>query len=156
MLLALPQRRTDAERREDNKAELEVLQAIETGSSPQVDRTLLRELLHRSPGLLPNLLDPTEVHNYQSALAGISAYKHRVQAIRCEYLHVRIQNEELEKQLMQSRGEIERLQRHVEYLDAIIHQMQASRGWKLVEKCSRLRQTVSQRVERLLGLAKTE
>ncbi|HEY7309629.1 MAG TPA: hypothetical protein VH643_09760 [Gemmataceae bacterium] len=160
ILLALPQRRTDGDlgpnqdHRDCDEQELERLQMIETGSSPQIESALLRELLHRSPGLLPNLLDPTEVHNYSSALAGISSYKHRLQAIRGEYIHARIRAEDLEVQLKQSRYEIERLQKHIEYLDAIIEQMRASRGWKLVEKCSRLRQTVSSLVGRLLGSAK--
>lgn len=157
MLLALPQRQMDfaagsrEEKREDDEPGLELLQAIETDSSPRVERVLLRELLQRSPGLLPNLVDPTEVHNYQSELAGVSAYKHRLQAIRCEYINARIRAEDLETQLKQSRYELHCLQKHIEFLDAIIHQMRASRGWKLVEKCSQLRQTVSRLVGRLLG-----
>jgi hypothetical protein len=160
VLLALPQRRTNAaiETHPDpatpDEPALASLQAIETGSSPQVESALLRELLQRSPAMLPSLVDPTEVHNYQSALAGISAYKHRLQAIRCEYMRARIRAEDLEIQLKESHYEIGCLQKHIEYLDGIIGKMRASRGWQLVEKCSRLRQSVSRLVGRLLGSAK--
>jgi hypothetical protein len=159
VLLALPQRRTNAaigthaDSATPDEPALASLQAIETGSSPQVESALLRELLQRSPGLLASLVDPTAVHNYRGALAGISAYKHRLQAIRGEYIQARIRAEELEIQLKESRYEIGCLQKHIEYLDGILGQMRASRGWQMVEKCSQLRRSISRLVGRLLGSA---
>lgn len=153
MLLALPARRSESNR-DDGASELPLLHAIETGSSPQIESALLRELLHRSPGLLANLTDPAEVHSYAGAPAALNAYKQRLQAIRGEYINARIRAEELETQLKQAQYEIHCLQKHVAFLDGIIAHMRASRGWKLVEKCSELRRSIAARLGRIRGTAK--
>lgn len=146
VLLALPQRRTDGEpamHEAGTESCLEQLQAIETGSGPKVERDLLVELLARSPGLERGLADPSEVHNYHNPLAGVNAYKHRLHALRCEYVNVRLRIYDLETQLDQSRYRVEVLEKHIRFLDATLEQMCASRAWKLVERCSRWRRSVS-------------
>ena len=134
------------ENRPDDESGLELLQAIEMDSCPQAELALLRQLLHRA--------DPTDLRNYPGPLADLSACKHRLQAMRCEYISARVRAEELEVELKKSRYEVGRLEKHTQFLQSTLDQMQASRAWRLVEKCSRLRQTVSrlfQRGRTLLG-----
>lgn len=100
---------------------LEQLHLIEIGSGPRIETTLLRERLARSPGLGQELADPTEIQNYSHPLAGVNAYKHRLHALRCENIYLRVRLQELETQL---------------------EQIRASRGWKLLEKYRRWRRTV--------------
>ncbi|GEM_PF-3781510 len=57
-----------------------------------------------------------------NGLAGVNAYKHRLHALRCENINLRRRLYDLETQL---------------------NQMRATRGWKLLEKYRRWRQTVS-------------
>jgi hypothetical protein len=122
---------------------LDQLQAIETGCGPKVETALLTELLARSPGLAPSLVDPAEVHNYHNPNAAVNAYKHRLHGLRCEYASARLRIYDLETQLDQSRYRALVLEKQVQFLDAVLEQMRASRGWKLVEKCSRWRRIVS-------------
>ncbi len=144
VLLALPQRRTDGEAAIGAETCLAKLHVIETASGPKVERDLLVDLLERSPGLEQALADPSEIHSYHNPLAGTNAYKHRLHALRCEYVNVRLRIYDLETQLDQSRYRVEVLEKHVRFLNATLEQMRASRAWKLVEKCNRWRRNVSQ------------
>jgi len=145
VLLALPRRVESQTPRAEESGEpcLEQLQVIETGCGPKVETALLVDLLSRNLGLAETLADPSEVHSYHNPLASVNAYKHRLHAIRCEYVSARLHIYDLEKQLNQSRYRVEVLEKHVQFLDATLEQMRASRGWKLVEKCSRWRKIVS-------------
>jgi len=142
VLLALPPRRIDTKSRppdDSGEAVLEQLQIIEMGCGPKVESALLVDLLSRSPGLEESLVDPAEVHSYANPLAGVNAYKHRLHALRCEFVNVRLLLHELETQLEQSRYRNEVLEKHVHFVDATIEEMRASRAWKWAEKCSRWR-----------------
>jgi hypothetical protein len=145
VLLALPPRRVECQPpRAEASGEpcLEQLYLIETGCGPKVETALLVDLLSRNLDLAETLVDPSEVHNYHNPLASVNAYKHRLHAIRCEYVSARLRIFDLEAQLDRSRSRVEVLERHVQFLDATLEQMRASRGWKLVEKCSRWRKIV--------------
>lgn len=109
VFLALPRRGED----EESSTCLEQLQAIETGSGPKVETELLFELFKRSPGLEQSLVDPTEVHNYHNLLASVNAYKHRLHAIRCEYVDLRMR------------------------LESELNQVRASRMWRLANELHR-------------------
>ena len=142
VLLALPPRRSPGPSRSQEVGEevfLDQLQIIETGCGPQVESALLRDLLSRSPGLEEGLVDPAEVHSYPNPLAAVNAYKHRLHALRCEFVNVRLLLHELETQLNQSRYRNEVLEKHVRFLDGTLEAMRASRAWKWAEKCSRWR-----------------
>jgi len=146
VLLALPPRRVKsqtARAEESGEPFLEQLQVIETGCGPKVEAALVVDLLSRNLGVGETLADPSEVHNYHSPLASVNAYKHRLHALRCEYVNARLRIYDLETQLDQSRYRVEVLEKHVKFLDATLEQMRTSRGWKLVEKCSRWRRLVS-------------
>lgn len=146
VLLSLPTRRGEkqpATGEESSDPILERLHVIETGSGPRVETTLLTDLLKRHLGLDQVLTDPLEVQLYHNPLASINAYKHRLHALRCEYVNARMRIYDLETQLDQSRYRVEVLEKHVRFLDGTLEQMRASRGWQLVEKCSRWRRIVS-------------
>jgi hypothetical protein len=130
VVLALPPRRAETE------ACLQQLQAIETGSAPKAEFALLVDLLTRSPGLTATLADPTEVRNYHHPLASVQAYKHRMHALRVEYAQAQQRIHDLEIQLDQAHYHIEVLRKHVQFLDATLERMRASRAWKTAEKCS--------------------
>ncbi|HEY7426605.1 MAG TPA: hypothetical protein VH682_20385 [Gemmataceae bacterium] len=134
------------EKPQDDEPGLELLQVIETDGCPQAELALLRDLLHSA--------DPTELRNYPDPLADLGACKHRLQAMRCEYISARVRAEELEEELKKSRYDVGRLEKHTQFLQSTLDQMRASRAWRLVEKCNRLRRTVSrlfQRGRTLLG-----
>lgn len=133
---------------------LEQLEVIETGSGPQVEAAFLKDLLARSPGLGPTLADPFEVHDYHNPLASVNAYKHRLHALRCEFVNVRLRLHELETQLTQSSYHREVLEKHVQFLNATLTQMQASRAWKLAEKISRWHRLLSRWLGRLSSVAR--
>jgi hypothetical protein len=152
ILLALPARRRDAEACEPG---LEQLQVIETTSGPKVERSLLVELLTRSPGLAQSLGDPQEVHNYHHPLAGVNAYKHRFHALRCEFVNTRLRTVELEQQLARSQERVERLENHIQFLDHTLTQMHASRAWQWAERLSRWQRSLVDGLGRLLAKRKT-
>jgi hypothetical protein len=85
------------------------------------------ELLKGSLGLPPNFAELTEVHIDPSPLADLNAYKHRLQALRCEYAGARLRGLELEEQLAEARLRIL-------HLDATLTQIYASRFWKVRER----------------------
>ncbi|MHB1422053.1 MAG: hypothetical protein ACYC3I_02420 [Gemmataceae bacterium] len=116
---------------------------IETGSGPSVEMDLLTRLLAGSPGLAMSLADPVEVHNYHNPNAAVNAYKHRLHGLRCEYVNARVRIHDLETQLDQSRYHREVLEKQVRFLENTLEQMRASRGWKLVERCSRWRRSTT-------------
>jgi len=125
VLLSLPGRPKDCQPDgEEAAAEtcLEQIHLIETGSGPRIETALLRELLARSPELEKGLTDPAEVQNYHHPLASVNAYKHRLHALRCENINLRLRVHDLETQL---------------------NWMRATRGWQLLEKYRRWRRTVS-------------
>lgn len=151
MLLTLP-RRTNSEPpalERSGASELQQFQLIETACGPKAERDLLFEVLSRSPGLTQSLTDPTEVHNYHNPLASVNAYKHRMHALRCEYVTLRLRNDDLETQVSE-------LARHIRFLEATLEQMRASRGWKLVEKCSQWRRSARRWLQRLPGWPKSK
>jgi hypothetical protein len=157
VLLALPPRRTENRHGAPQASVdpcLEQLQVIETGCGPRVEAALLKDLLTRSPGLGPTLADPFEVHNYHNPLAALNAYKHRLHALRCEFVNVRLRLHELETQLNQSNYHRQVLEKHVQFLDATLTQMQASRAWKLTEKCSRWHRLLSQWLGRIFAVVR--
>lgn len=142
VLLALPLRRGDSQAAEDGERDepcLEQFQVIETGCGPPVETALLVELLTRSTGLGPGLADPAEVHHYHNPLAAVNAYKHRLHGLRCDYVNARLRIRDLETQLER----LQLLEKHVRFLEDTLTEMRASRGWQLVEKCSRWRRTLS-------------
>lgn len=138
ILLTLPGQRTDCPP-EDGEATgascLEQIHLIETDSGPRIETTLLKELLARSPELDKVLADSAEVQNSPHPLAGVNAYKHRLHALRCENINLRLRVQELETQL---------------------HRMRATRGWQLLEKYRRWRQTVSGWLQPIFKADKSE
>jgi hypothetical protein len=138
-VLALPSRRNDPD---DPEASLEKLEAIATGTAPQVEMALLTELLTRSPGLAQGLADPHETHNYQHPLAGVNAYKHRLHALRCEFVNTRLRAVELEEQLTNARERNQRLENHVAFLEDTLTHMRQSRAWQWAERFSRWGRTL--------------
>lgn len=130
VLLALPRRGWD-DQLAPGETCLEQLQVIETGSGPKVETALLLESLKRSPGLEQSLVDPVEVHNYHNALADINAYKHRLHAIRCEYVELRMR---LESELVQVRMRLE----------SELAQVRASTMWRLANEFHRWRKLLVQ------------
>src|SRR5579875_2478743 len=87
---------------------LEQLYLIETERGPRSETALLKEVLRRCP-------------EWEPELAYVNAYKHRLHALRCENVNLRLRIQDLETQL---------------------NQMRATRGWKLLEKYSQGRRTV--------------
>lgn len=157
VLLALPSRPMEsalASRDAGGEAFLEQLQVLATGSGPKVETALLLDLLSQSPGMDKGLVDPAELHGYPNPLAAINAYKHRLHALRCEFVNVRLSLHELETQLTQSRYRNEVLEKHVRFLDATLEEMRSSRAWKWVQKCSRWRRIVTAWCERLRQIAR--
>jgi hypothetical protein len=155
VLLTLP-RRIESQpgpQQDSGEAFGERLQILETGCGPRVDTALLVDLLSRSPGLEKSLVDPVEVHGYPNPLAAVNAYKHRLHALRCEFVNVRLRMHDLETQLNQSRYRNEVLEKHVRFLDATLEEMQASRAWKWVEKISRWRRIMAGWRERFYQVA---
>jgi hypothetical protein len=152
IFLALPRPSAQPENEGDaSKGWLERLHLIETEGGPKVEQSLLVEMLNRSSGFPEYLADPAEVQNYHNPFASLNAYKHRIQAIRCEFVNAHLRAESLALQLAESRSAIQRLEQHTEYLRFTLEQMQASRAWKLLEKCSGWRRAVSQLIGRILG-----
>lgn len=97
-----------------------------------MESALLMDLLTRSPGLGQALADPLEAHNSPNPLAAVNAYKHRLHALRCEYVNLRLD--------LLERCEV--LEKHVQFLEATLEEIRTSRAWKLVERCSRFRRIV--------------
>lgn len=116
VLLALPGRQTECRSPGE-----EAIHLLETGSGPRIETALLREMLARDPHLAKCLADPTETPNHPHPLAGVNAYKHRLHALRCENVNLRLRVHDLETQLSR---------------------MRATRGWQLLEKYRRWRRTV--------------
>lgn len=116
VLLALPMRQMDCPSSNE-----ETIHLLETGSEPRIETALLRELLARSPQLANCLADSTEPLNSRHPLAGVNAYKHRLHALRCENVNLRLRVHDLETQLSG---------------------MRATRGWQLLEKYRCWRRTM--------------
>lgn len=154
VLLALPRRRTNHSSEEQGECSepcREQLHVIEVGSGPKVEAALLKDLLTRSPDLQQALADPCEVQNYANTLAAVNAYKHRLHALRCEFVNVRLRIYDLETKLDQSCYDREVLQKRIRFLEATLEQMRASRAWKLAEKCSLWSRSLSQRLRRVFS-----
>jgi hypothetical protein len=142
----LQERRTMA-----NSADGGQLHAVETGWTPAAESTLLMDLLTRSPGLSQSLSDPTEVQDDQNPLVRVNAYKHRLHALRCEYVHAHLQTLDQGAQLAESRLRIARLEERIKHLEGTLEQMQATRVWRAAVTCNRWRRTVSQYLRRIGG-----
>lgn len=124
VLLALPGRQTDCRPPcEETASEPwpEPIHLLDIGCGPRVETALLREMLARNPQLAKCLADPTETPNNAHPHAGINAYKHRLHALRCENVNLRLRVHDLETQLSR---------------------MRATRGWQLLEKYRRWRRIV--------------
>lgn len=111
------------------------LQAMETGYRSESEAKLLRDAL----ALTLNATDPLELPNYRTPRAHLNAYRHRLQALRRDYVNVRLRVLEVEEQLTEARS--------------LIEQMRASRGWKIVEQYRRWRRSISRCFQSLRGLA---
>lgn len=116
VLLVLPMRQSNCPPPDEDTIHL-----LETGSEPRFETALLRELLARSPQLAKCLADSTEPLDSRHPLAGINAYKHRLHALRCENVNLRLRVHDLETQL---------------------NRMRATRGWQVLQKYRRWRRIV--------------
>jgi hypothetical protein len=134
-----------ARRTEDAQGCLEQLQVIETGCGPEVESAALRDLLTRSAGLRDSLADPIEAHTYPNPFAGANAYKHRLHALRCEYVQTRVRALELEEQLAHARLLIASLESRV----TLLEQMKSSFVGKVIVRGFRYWWAVCQRLRRL-------
>lgn len=114
------------------------LHAIETGFHSESEINSLRDALTRSL----DDADPLELPSYRSPRARRNAYLHRLQALRRDYVNVRLRVVEVEEQLREARS--------------LIEQMRASRGWKIVERYRRCRRMFSSCFQRLRGLARRD
>jgi hypothetical protein len=124
VLLVLPGRQMDCPSPYEESAGEpcpEPILLLDIGSKPRVDTALLREMLGRNPHLAKCLADPTETPNHPHPLAGVNAYKHRLHALRCENVNLRLRVHDLETQLSR---------------------MRATRGWQLLERYRRWRRIV--------------
>lgn len=108
---------------------LKQLQVIETGWGPEGESALLRDLLTPSQGAA-------------SGRARRNAYKHRLHALRRDYVNAHLRTLELEDQLSQARLQILRLEARVQHLSGTLEQMRARLVWKVVERCRRWRRLV--------------
>ena len=125
---------------ENGEGCLEQLQAIETGWGPESESALLRDLLAQSL----EIADPLEVPSYPNPLAGFNAYKHRLHALRCDYVNARLRVLDVEDQLTQSRLRGQQLENHVKFLEATLEQMRATLTWRVRERCRHWYRTVSE------------
>src|SRR5262249_17319592 len=114
-LLARQERRWAVENSEEC---LKQLQTIETGWAPEGESALLRDLLTPSHGS-----------------ANRNAYKHRLHALRRDYVNAHLRTLDLEDQLSQARLRILRLEARVQHLSGTLEQMRARLVWKVVERC---------------------
>lgn len=130
-------------REEDHELALEQLHAIEGSCGPKVESALLMDLLKRSLQITSGLADPTEVHNYHNPLATLNAYKHRMQAVRCEYVAAHLRTIELEEELAEARLRILRLEARVQHLELTLQNIHASRVWQMRERCARYWRTLT-------------
>ncbi len=94
------------------------LHIIETESGPSTEKARVLELLRYSPEVGSCLADPTEVHAYHNPLASVNAYKHRLHAIRCEYVEMRMR------------------------LEDELHRIRSSALWRLANRLHRWRDSV--------------
>jgi hypothetical protein len=120
---------------------LKQLQAIETGWVSEGESALLRDLLTPSHGS-----------------ANRNAYKHRLHALRRDYVNSHLRTLDLEDQLSQARLRILRLEARVQHLSGTLEQMRARLVWKMVERCRRWRRMVPVWLRHLrrLGRSKNE
>ncbi|HEY7426969.1 MAG TPA: hypothetical protein VH682_22230 [Gemmataceae bacterium] len=125
---------------ENGEVCLEQLQAIETGWGPESELALLRDLLTRSPGCA----DPLDVPNDPNSLARFNAYKHRLHALRCDYVNARLRVLDVEDRLTQSRLRGQQLENHVKFLEATLDQMRATLTWRVRERCRHWWWTISE------------
>lgn len=102
----------------NDKSCLGQLYIIETESGPSTEKGFVLEVLKNSPEVGACLADPTEVHAYHNPLASLNAYKHRLNAIRCEYVELRMR------------------------LEDELHRMRSSALWRLVNRLHRWRDFV--------------
>jgi hypothetical protein len=114
---------------------LDQLQILQMGYGPEVESASLMEVLPQQPGDPPHAAPPASV--------SLSAYKHRLQAIRCEYVHVHLRAIELEEQLAEARLQIARLENDRQYLDDQLNSMRQSRAWKMAARYIHWRQTIA-------------
>ncbi len=104
---------------------VEPLQVIETGWGSENESALLRDLLARNKKSVRG----------RNSRARLTAYKHRLHALRCDYANARLRVLELEEQWAQAQLQIQ--------------QMQATRVWRMRERYHGWRQTISGWLRRL-------
>ena len=115
---------------ENSEECLKRLQAIETGWASEGESALLRDL--RTPS-----------HGPSGGRADRNAYKHRLHALRRDYVNAHLRTLDLEDQLSQARLRILRLEARVQHLSGTLEQMRARLVWKVVERCRRWCRIVS-------------
>lgn len=123
--------------------EADQLQVFPMGDGPEIDSAALLEALTPLPENPPPAA-PT-------AAAQLSAYKHRLQAIRSEYVHVHLRAIELDEQLAEARLQIARLENARQYLDDQLHSMRQSRAWQIAARYIHWRQAIAEWFQRILG-----
>lgn len=109
---------------------MDQFQAMATGWAPAVDVGLLTDLLAQELGDAAGEL-AEEIDG-----ASVSALKHRLHALRCDYAEASRRATEAEEQLAEARLRILRLEARVQHLDTTLQQIHASRWWKLKEWCA--------------------
>ncbi|HWG42686.1 MAG TPA: hypothetical protein VN688_07860 [Gemmataceae bacterium] len=123
--------------------DMEQLQTVETGWGPASESALLIDLLTCN--------DPTDRPNDRNPLALVNAYKHRLHALRREYVNARVQTLDHEEQLAESRLHIARLEAHIHHLETTLEDMRSTRVWRAAVMCNRWRRTLSQCLRRICG-----
>jgi hypothetical protein len=84
-----------------------------------------------------------------------NAYKHRLHALRRDYVNAHLRTLDLEDELSQARLQILRLEARVQHLSGTLEQMRARLVWKVVDRCRRWRRIVGVWLRRL-GRSKNE
>jgi hypothetical protein len=150
--------------------EVELLYLVETDCGPKTDRASLLSRLKQSQGFLAGLADRTEVQLSHHPLASLNAYKHRLQAIRCEYVSARLRAEDLEGQVKLLEGRLAEAQAALRSLEErlaeagretgfyryALDRMEESRAWQLLQYWRRFRLRAAGLVARISGLGAQE
>jgi hypothetical protein len=130
------------------------LYVIETDCGPRTDLASLLSRLKQSQGFLEGVADQTEVPLSHHPLASLNAYKHRLQAVRWEYVNARLQVEDLEGQvkllecrLAEAQAGLRSLEdrlaeagRETVFYRYALEKMKESRAWQILRSWRRFRQ----------------
>jgi hypothetical protein len=125
------------------------LHLIETDCGPKTDLAALVSHLRLRRGTL----EGHEATSPDQPFAGLNAYKHRLQAVRCEYAGARLRVDELEEQVKLLEARLaeahvairsleERLAesgRETNFYRHALNQMEGSRAWRILQSWRRWR-----------------